>query len=78
MKRNGGRMVVDSLIEEGVDTVFTVPGESFLPVLDAMYDSADQDCLNPPRGRCRLCCRSLGDGDWPCRRGDGDPRSWSH
>ena len=40
MKRNGGRMVVDSLIEEGVDTVFTVPGESFLPVLDAMYDPA--------------------------------------
>lgn len=40
MKRNGGRMVVDSLIEEGVDTVFTVPGESFLPVLDAMFDPA--------------------------------------
>ncbi len=39
-KRNGGRLVVDSLIEEGVDTVFTVPGESFLPVLDAMYDPA--------------------------------------
>lgn len=42
MKRNGGRLVVDALIEEGVDTVFTVPGESFLPVLDALYDPAQQ------------------------------------
>lgn len=40
MMRNGGRLVVDSLLAEGVDTVFTVPGESFLPVLDAMYDPA--------------------------------------
>ncbi len=42
MKRNGGRLVVDTLIEEGVDTVFTVPGESFLPVLDALYDPGQQ------------------------------------
>lgn len=42
MRRNGGRLVVDTLIEEGVDTVFTVPGESFLPVLDALYDPAQQ------------------------------------
>lgn len=38
MTTNGGRLVVDALIAEGVDTVFTVPGESFLPVLDALYD----------------------------------------
>ena len=41
MIRNGGRLVVDSLLAEGVDTVFTVPGESFLPVLDALYDPAE-------------------------------------
>lgn len=36
--RHGGQLVVDTLRAHGVDTVFTVPGESFLPVLDALYD----------------------------------------
>jgi acetolactate synthase-1/2/3 large subunit len=40
VKLDGGRLVVDTLISEGVDTVFTVPGESFLPVLNALYDPA--------------------------------------
>ena len=31
-------MLVDQLRRHGVDTVFTVPGEAFLPVLDALYD----------------------------------------
>lgn len=34
----GGRAVVDALLAAGVDHVFTVPGESFLGVLDALYD----------------------------------------
>lgn len=36
--RHGGRVLVDQLGRHGVDTVFTVAGESFLPVLDALYD----------------------------------------
>ena len=36
--RHGGRMLVDQLVRHGVDTVFTVAGESFLPVLDALRD----------------------------------------
>lgn len=39
--RTGGRLVVDTLVSEGVKTVFTVPGESFLPVLDALFDPAE-------------------------------------
>ncbi len=35
--RTGGQIVVDALLCHQVDTVFTVPGESFLPVLDALY-----------------------------------------
>jgi acetolactate synthase-1/2/3 large subunit len=38
--RTGGRAVVDALIAHGVDTVFCVPGESFIAVLDALYDAA--------------------------------------
>ncbi|MEX2540919.1 MAG: thiamine pyrophosphate-binding protein [Trueperaceae bacterium] len=38
MRKHGGQLVVDSLLAEGVSKLFTVPGESFLPVLDALYD----------------------------------------
>jgi acetolactate synthase-1/2/3 large subunit len=36
--RSGGRVLVDQLKVHGADVAFTVPGESFLPVLDAFYD----------------------------------------
>jgi acetolactate synthase-1/2/3 large subunit len=36
--RTGGRVLVDALGVHGVDTVFSVPGESFLAALDAFYD----------------------------------------
>jgi acetolactate synthase I/II/III large subunit len=31
------RLLVECLIEQGCDRIFTVPGESFLPVLDALH-----------------------------------------
>ncbi|HYW53031.1 MAG TPA: thiamine pyrophosphate-binding protein [Dongiaceae bacterium] len=37
--RTGGTIVVDALAANGVDTVFCVPGESFIAVLDALYDA---------------------------------------
>ncbi|MBZ0173424.1 MAG: hypothetical protein K8E66_13655, partial [Phycisphaerales bacterium] len=37
-ERNGGRILVDQLLRHGVERVFCVPGESYLPVLDALYD----------------------------------------
>ncbi len=40
--RNGGRILVDQLRIHGVDTVYTVPGESFLPALDALYELRDE------------------------------------
>ncbi len=39
--RSGGRILVDQLKIHGADVAFTVPGESFLPVLDAFYDHPD-------------------------------------
>lgn len=33
----GGELVVEALQSHGIDTVFCVPGESFLPILDALY-----------------------------------------
>ncbi|MFC0400041.1 thiamine pyrophosphate-binding protein [Paraburkholderia rhizosphaerae] len=37
--RNGGKILVDALVRNGVDTVYCVPGESYLPVLDALHDA---------------------------------------
>ncbi len=36
--RSGGRVLVDALDTHGVDILFGVPGESYLAVLDALYD----------------------------------------
>lgn len=37
--RSGGQLIVDALRAHGADRVFCVPGESYLDVLDALYDS---------------------------------------
>ncbi|MCZ6590134.1 MAG: thiamine pyrophosphate-binding protein [Alphaproteobacteria bacterium] len=39
MQRTGGQVLVDALQVHGVDTVFCVPGESYLAVLDALHDA---------------------------------------
>jgi len=39
------RLLVDCLAGQGCDRIFTVPGESFLPVLDALVDRADIDVV---------------------------------
>lgn len=40
MSRTGGQVLVDQLLTHGVDTVFCVPGESYLAATDAMYGAA--------------------------------------
>ena len=39
MSRHGGKLLVDQLVVHGADTIFSVPGESFLAVLDGLYDT---------------------------------------
>ena len=43
--KTGGRLLVDALLEQGCDRIFTVPGESFLAVLDALHDTPDIDLV---------------------------------
>ncbi len=37
--RKGGKLLVDQLVVHGVELAFGVPGESYLAVLDALYDA---------------------------------------
>jgi len=39
--RTGGQILVANLLRQGVDLAFCVPGESYLAVLDALYDARE-------------------------------------
>ena len=43
--RTAGELIVDSLVANGIDRVFCVPGESYLGLLDALYGRADIDTV---------------------------------
>ena len=38
----GAKMVVQALIDQGVDTVFGYPGGAIMPVYDELYKFSDQ------------------------------------
>src|ERR1044071_9825660 len=38
VRRTGGRAVADAVVAQGIDHVFAVPGESYLDVLDGLYE----------------------------------------
>ena len=38
-QRTGGQVLIDQLRVHGVDTIFCLPGESYLAALDAMHDA---------------------------------------
>lgn len=52
------RLLVDCLIEQGCDRIFTVPGESFLPVLDALHgeDRVDVVTCRQEGGAAFMAC----------------------
>ena len=44
--RSGGQILVDQLLVHGADMAFCVPGESYLEVLDALYDAPELRLIN--------------------------------
>ena len=40
--RNGAQVLVQTLIDQGIDTVFGYPGGTVLDIYDALYDRADE------------------------------------
>lgn len=45
LPRDGGQLLVDQLLLHGADTAFCVPGESYLAVLNALYDVRERFTL---------------------------------
>ncbi len=60
-RRSGGRILVDQLVVQGCELVFCVPGESYLPVLDALYDT--------PQVRLVVCRMEAGAANMACAHG---------
>ncbi|MBC3878229.1 thiamine pyrophosphate-binding protein [Undibacterium sp. FT79W] len=58
--RSGGQLIVDALQIQGVDTIFGVPGESYLPVLDALHDSAIRFIINRQEGGAAFMADAYG------------------
>lgn len=58
--RTGGQIVVDALQVHGVDTIFGVPGESYLPVLDALHDSPIRFIINRQEGGAAFMADAYG------------------
>ncbi|MFK2825286.1 thiamine pyrophosphate-binding protein [Bacillus sp. B190/17] len=46
MKISGGKAVVDVMVKEGVKKAFCVPGESYLGVMDALYQHPEIDLIS--------------------------------
>ncbi len=66
--RTAAQLLVDCLIEEGTDRIFTVPGESFLAVLDALHgqDGIETVTCRQEGGAAFMACA---DGAMTCRPG---------
>ncbi|MGB2166954.1 MAG: thiamine pyrophosphate-dependent enzyme [Candidatus Puniceispirillales bacterium] len=60
MTKNAGQVIVDILERFGVDRLFCVPGESFLPVLDALQDSAIETVLARHEGGAAMMAEADG------------------
>lgn len=58
--RSGGQLVVDALQVHGVDLIFGVPGESYLPVLDALHDSPIRFIVNRQEGGAAFMADAYG------------------
>ncbi len=75
-ERTGGRLIVEALEANGVERIYSVPGESYLAVLDALHDSAIRnivcrqeggaammaDCEGRLTGRPGICFVTRGPG----------------
>jgi acetolactate synthase-1/2/3 large subunit len=58
--RTGGQILVDALQTHGTDTIFGVPGESYLAVLDALHDAPIRFITNRQEGGAAFMAEAYG------------------
>jgi acetolactate synthase-1/2/3 large subunit len=67
--RTGARLLVDQLLIQGVNHAFCVPGESYLAVLDALYDAREMIKLIVNRHESGAAFMACADGTLTGRPG---------
>lgn len=60
MTRHGGDALVASLREQGVERVFSIPGESFLAALDGLYQSGIHNVVARQEGGAAMMAEAYG------------------
>jgi len=58
--KSSGQLIVDALTGFGTKRVFCVPGESYLPVLDALYDSNIETTVCRQEGGAAMMAEAMG------------------
>jgi acetolactate synthase I/II/III large subunit len=58
--RTGGQILVDQLVAHGVDHLSCVPGESYLAVLDALYDASIEITVCRQEGGAAMMAEAYG------------------
>jgi len=58
--RHGGKILADQLAAQGVERVFSVPGESFLAALDGLFESGIQNVVCRQEGGASMMAEAHG------------------
>lgn len=84
MVKNGAEILIDALVEQGVDTIFGYPGGAVLNIYDALYKNSDrirhiltahEQGAGTRSGRLRSCDRQGGRLPGNKRTGCDQPRN---
>jgi len=59
-QRHGGQVLIDALIQQGVNRVFCVPGESYLAALDGLYNSGVETIVARQEGGATMMAEAHG------------------
>ena len=58
--RHGGQILIDQLKIQGVERVFCIPGESYLPALDGLYESGIETVVGRQEGGVAMMAEASG------------------
>ncbi|MFY0681614.1 MAG: thiamine pyrophosphate-binding protein [Thalassovita sp.] len=58
--KHGGQVLVEALERQGVKRVFSVPGESYLPVLDGLHDARIKNIVTRHEGGAAMMAEACG------------------
>lgn len=57
---HGGKLLIDALVQQGVNRVFCVPGESYLAALDGLYESGVETVVARQEGGAAMMAEAHG------------------